>query len=497
MANNKREYLSHRKLMLLISSKRKIRQMSQLLNVLGMVILLIMQTAVFASTDDFGRLMSRAKSAKTVPVLVTGWQTITGDEPLPGAELDPDAWMSITGDEFIQKLNKASSQVKVRRRYKKVPVIAMQLDAAAMSAAKAQSSSVQIWDDVELHPQLVESTRLIGADVAWRAGYTGKGLAVAVIDSGTDTDHPFFNNKAILEACFSNKCPNGKDAMVGKGAAKPIDEHGTHVAGIALGSLSSGKLSGVGPGLSLIAINVFNSDGSTNISNILAALEFVLSVAEENPDSIGAVNMSIGSRIPRKVAGVCTNDALDVISNLFDKARIPVVVASGNASSANAAAPVAVPACIKGFLSVGAINKNSHIAPFSNSDSTLDFLAPGVEILSSIPLLSKQQDAYQRFPGTSMAAPHVAGAIALLKQVAPGRTVDELVFALKKSGTPVRDTRTGIVAPVINIARAIAFMNGGGKPPKADPPKTTPVKPAPPQQDKPNKRKDGWNAITG
>ncbi|MCF6355401.1 MAG: S8 family serine peptidase [Candidatus Polarisedimenticolaceae bacterium] len=475
------------------------RQISQLLSMWGMVLLLVTHTTVFAGTDDFDDLMLRTSSAKTVSVLVTGWQAITGDEPLPGAEQNPDAWMSITGDEFVKKLNKASNQVKVTRRYKKIPVIAMQMDAAALSAAKAQSSSVQIWDDIELHPQLVESTRLISADAAWRAGYTGKGLAVVVIDSGTDTAHPFFNNKAVLEACFADKCPNGAHEMIGKGAAKPVGAHGTHVAGIVLGNLGPGKLSGVGPELSLIAVNVFNKNvkrnGETNANNILAALDFILTVAEKNPASIGAVNMSLGA--PRKETGICRHDAFDLASSLFKKAGIPVIVATGNDGTANASAPVGWPACIKGFVSVGAITKHNQVASFSNSGSTLDFLAPGVDILSSVPLMSKQQTAYQRFPGTSMAAPHVAGAIALLKQAAPGRTVDELVFALKKSGTPVRDIRTGIVTPVINIARAIALMNGGGKPPKADPPKTTPVKPAPPQQDKPNKRKDRWNVITG
>lgn len=497
---------------------------SRLAGALAAAALLVVQAFVPASADDFDSLVSRAGASKTVPVLVTGWQAITGDEPLPGTEQDPDAWISITGDEFVKGLKRASSQVKVTRRYKKFPVIAMQLDSAALTAAKAQGSSVQVWNDVELRPQLVESTRQIGADAAWQAGYTGKGLSVVVIDTGTDTGHPFLRDKTVLEACYADICPNGKDEMVGQGAARPVGEHGTHVAGIALGSLGSGKMSGVGPDLSLIAINVFNSTGKASGSNILAALDFVLTVAERKPNTIGAVNMSLGGS--RKVSGTCPSDAFDLASRLFKKAGIPVVVASGNDGKANAASPVGFPACIEGFVSVGAVAKDGQIASFSNSGPTLDFLAPGVEILSSIPTTSRQQEAYRRFPGTSMAAPHVAGAMALLKQSAPDRTVDELVHALKKSGTPVRDARTGVVAPVIDVGRAITLLNPEMRPPRKEPPapvpkptpkpvpkpapkpapapdrghapKPAPFKPAPPpKQDEPKKEDDGWNAITG
>jgi subtilisin family serine protease len=474
-----------------------------------------LQIVTSINADDFELLMDRTNASKTVSVLVTGWQAITGDEPLPGTEQNPDAWQSITGDEFVKELQQASNNVKVVRRYEKLPVMAMQLDADALSAAKAKGSSIEVWDDVEIEPLLVESTHMIGADQAWNAGYTGKGLAVVVIDSGTETDHPFLQGKTVLEACFADKCPNGKIKMVGKGAAKPVSDHGTHVAGIALGHLGTGEMSGVGPGLGLISINIFNqSNGRTSASNILGALDFVLAIASKKPEIIGAVNMSLGRH--RNKAGVCHNQTFDLASKLFKKAGIPVVVASGNDGKANTAEPVSFPACIKGFLSVGAVDKNAQIAPFSNSGPTLDFLAPGVEILSSVPKGSTKQAKYERFPGTSMAAPHVTGAMAVLKQAVPGRSVDDLVQALKKSGTPVRDTRTGVVAPVINLSRAISLLNGGTTPPKAVPPPmnnpnnggtpkkqpvNVPVKaPTPkpvPIPKTPKKRDDEWNAITG
>lgn len=484
------------------------RLIPQVMKVLITAMLMASQVVTSARADDFDTLMDHAEASKTVRVLVTGWQAITGDEPLPGAEQGPDAWVSITGDEFVKELQQVSNQTKVVRRYEKLPVIALQLDAAALSAAKAMDSSVKVWVDAENSTQLVESTRMIGADAAWSAGYTGAGRAVVVIDTGTDTNHPFLRDKTVLEACFSDRCPNGKKSMVGKGAAKPVKSHGTHVAGIALGKLESGKLSGVGPDLSLIAINVFNSGGGARDSSILAALDYILALAEKRPEMIGAVNMSLGSS--RKKAGVCRNDFYDDVSKRLRKAGIPIIVASGNDGKSNAAAPVGAPACIDGFISVGAVNKNGQVASFSNSGPTLDFLAPGVEILSSIPQGSKKQGAYDRFPGTSMAAPHVAAAMAVLKQAMPDRSVDELVLALKKSGTPVRDARTNIVAPIINIGRAIVLLNGGNAPPKNEPPKSAPdnngapkkkpVKPAPLPIKKipaPEKRNDGWNAITG
>lgn len=127
--------------------------------------------------------------------------------------------------------------------------------------------------------QLVESTSLIAAESAWNKGVTGNGVYVAVLDTGVKTNHEMFVGKNIIEACFSTTygpyqsttvCPNGQNVQVGSGAAAPnAGDHGTHVAGIALGNNTSHSpgepLSGVAHGADLVAVQIFSRFDSFDI----------------------------------------------------------------------------------------------------------------------------------------------------------------------------------------------------------------------------------------
>ena len=207
-----------------------------------------------ALADDFELLLTNAQAEGTVSVLATGWHVITGDEAVPQGSRG-DGPVAITGDDFVKELQSASGKVSVTRRYENFPVLAMEMDAAAMRAAKAHGGGVEVWEDPVLYPQLEESGPLVGAPRAWRKGYTGRGLAVAIIDDGADTRHPFLARRTVFEACFSDLCPNRTPQMIGRGAAFPAGTHGTHVAGIVLGGAIDADLAGVGPELRLIIIN--------------------------------------------------------------------------------------------------------------------------------------------------------------------------------------------------------------------------------------------------
>lgn len=430
-----------------------------------------------ASADDFDRLLATAGASGTVSVLVTGWRAITGDEIGEGST--GGGVVAITGDEFIRELQSTSTATSVTRRYDNFPVLAMRVDAAALRRAKAYSASVEVWDDPILQPTLHESVRIVGADAAWTDGYTGEGLAVAVIDDGADVTHPFLRDRVIFEGCFADRCPNGEPAMVGPGAAAPVGTHGTHVAGIVLGQSATDDLSGVAPDLRLMIFNVANRDSAGMAGNgILAALDRVLTLARERPGLIAAVNMSLGAE--RDSYGVCQATVWDIAARMFREAGIAVVVASGNGSVPERAAPVGFPACVEGFVSVGAVDKSAQVADFSNSGPTLDVLAPGVDIRSSV--LGESGDGgdqgYDAFDGTSMAAPHVAGGIALIRQAAPQASLEELLVALKATGKRVDDLRKrGTGAELVHVQAAIAYLTEGS--PRDD--RRVPTEPAPDQ----------------
>ena len=464
-----------------------------------------------AGADDFDRLLTAAGADGTVPVLVTGWRAITGDEVGQGSA--GGGMVAITGDEFSRELQSSSTAATVTRRYDNFPVLAMRVDATALRRAKTYRASVEVWEDPVLHPTLRESVRMVGADAAWTDGYTGEGLAVAVIDDGADVNHPFLRDRVIFEGCFADRCPNGQPTMLGPGAAAPVGTHGTHVAGIVLGQSATDDLSGVGPGLRLMIFNVANRDSAGMAGNgILAALDRVLTLARERPGLIGAVNMSLGAE--RDTYGVCQATAWDVAADLFRDAGIPVVVASGNGSARDRAAPVGFPACVDGFVSVGAVDKAAQIAEFSNSGPTLDVLAPGVDIQSSVLDGSdgRVRQGYDAFDGTSMAAPHVAASIALLRQAAPQASVEELLGALKATGQRIDDQRQrGAGAELVHVQAAIERLVGRPRDDRTGRPEPAPDEPSveeepvpePPASDKdekeagepPEKEENVWQPV--
>jgi uncharacterized protein YegP (UPF0339 family) len=127
------------------------------------------------------------------------------------------------------------------------------------------------------------------------------------------------------------------------------------------------------------------------------------------------------------------------------------VTASGNDGEPDA---ISFPACVTGAVSVGSVDKTDEVSYFSNISPLVSLLAPGGSILSSVP--GGDFDVYD---GTSMAAPHVAGAWAILKQATPDASVDQLLSLLQQTGVPITDTRYGIghTKPRINVAGAMGI----------------------------------------
>lgn len=359
-----------------------------------------------------------------------------------------------------------SGEVRAIHLFKTIPYMALAVDASALIDLADSNQVRSIQRDQTRETFLEYSSTLIGADVAWGYGYDGSGQTIAILDTGVDNDHPFLSGKVVSEACFSQHYPSSGYYSLcpayahGSTAANSADtegcdsygtfscDHGTHVAGIAAGNGAS--FDGIARGADIIAIQVFTGDAWLNRigafdSDIIAGLERVYAL--RNTFNIPSVNLSLGGGI---YAGNC--DSLvpamtNIINNLRD-AGIATIIASGNNGSSGG---LSFPACISSAIAVGATTDSDSVASFSNSSSQIDLLAPGVNVASSVP-----GGSFESWNGTSMAAPHVAGAWALFKQALPGSSVNGVLSAFQSTGTTVIDARNGVSKTRLQIDAAIA-----------------------------------------
>jgi len=363
--------------------------------------------------------------------------------------------------------------VRETRQFRIVPYVALEVDARGLAAlGSAGPDVVRVMEDAIARPSLGASVPRIEGDQVWAAGFDGSGTAVAVLDSGVDAGHPFLGGRVTSEACFSSKtprlsrsvCPNGRETQIGAGAAAPcgFEEcgHGTHVAGIAAGDgpPAGQPFSGVAPAAEIMAVQVFSEiiDAATCggtapclgafESDIIAGLEHVYDTAVAGTLNVAAVNMSLGGG---SFATPCDGEPFKPAIDTLRAVGIPSVVAAGNNAET---AALSSPACVSSAVSVGATTATDEVAWFSNVAPFLSLFAPGEGIESAWPL-----GQYVALDGTSMAAPHVAGAWALVRQAVPSATVDEVLGAFQSTGLPVTDTR-GWAPGTTTVSRVRVFQ---------------------------------------
>jgi len=333
---------------------------------------------------------------------------------------------------------------------------------------------------------LQQSVPQVAAPAAWSANFTGDGQTIVIIDSGVDKDHAFLQGKVIAEACFSfpdpawptssSLCPpdllHYYDPGAGVNCPTTITgcSHGTHVAGIAAGSLSTSAIWGVARGATIFSIQVDHKNPEVsacypdpapcarfNFDDLYIALTYVDAWAAEHPDvHIAAINLSLKSTFLYPDRDTCTASRPGLFTAVRDLSShgIPVVGITGNDGNKGR---LSLPGCIRGIIDVGAVTKDDFVASFSNSTSEFDLLAPGTgnaahpNITSSVPGAGSP---YAGMSGTSMAAPHVAGALAILRQKSPKASVDTLLQDLVTAGVPRTDSN-GFTKPRINVWGAL------------------------------------------
>lgn len=374
-------------------------------------------------------------------------------------------------DALLRRLNAFSS--RLTRRYTHIPILALEVDAQALTDLVANPAVAAIEQDVPVPPALAQSVPLLGAEALWEDGYTGHGWTVAILDTGVDGTHPFLAGKVVGEACFSTTspvhgsstlCPNGQQRQIGTGAGVncPLSvtgcDHGTHVAGIAAGRGET--FSGVARDASIISVQVFSRFDSESAcgpglapcllswtSDQLAALDWLYS--QRAAYNIAAANLSLGGATPHQAP--CPGSSLKPAIDNLRAANVATVIAAGNSGWTNA---IAHPACVPSAISVGSTTKADQVSHFSNVASFMSLFAPGSSITSSVP------GSFEAWNGTSAAAPHVAGAWALLRQAEPDATVDQILAALVNSGRLVNDLRPGgsVTRPRIQVDAAAAQL---------------------------------------
>ncbi|MFG2936565.1 S8 family serine peptidase [Streptomyces sp. NPDC048282] len=296
---------------------------------------------------------------------------------------------------------------------------------AVMDGGRTAPGVAHVWLDGVRRASLDKSVPQIGAPTAWQAGYTGKGVKIAVLDTGVDADHPDLKGQVAESRNFSTSADT--DDHYG---------HGTHVASIAAGTGagSHGTYKGVAPDAKILNGKVLGDDGSGDDSAILAGMEWA---ADQGADII---NLSLGGTDSPEV------DPLEAeVNRLSEEKGVLFTIAAGNEGEYGDGT-VDSPGSAADALTVGAVDGKDRLADFSSrgpaADGSVkpDVTAPGVDITAAAApgsVIDKEEGenppGYLTISGTSMATPHVAGAAALLKQEHPDWGYARLKSALTAS----------------------------------------------------------------
>jgi subtilisin len=302
---------------------------------------------------------------------------------------------------------------------------------------------------------------------------------VAILDTGIDVDHPDLNVVGGAN-CLQTRKRRGRTTYYCDANVSADDDqyHGTHVAGT-VAALDNGiGVVGVAPGARLWAVKVLDSGGSGYTSGIIAGIDWV--VAQGN---IEVMNLSLG--------GSGVSSAYQTAIDNAVASGVAVVVAAGNsAADSSNYSPAYVPSAItvsaladfdglEGGLGTSCYADDTEVddtlADFSNYGSPVDIAAPGYCVYSTIPTeYNVAEPGYYALDGTSMAAPHVAGAAAVL--ASNGMSAGDIVAYLTSTGNYnyVDDSGDGIKEPLLDASTLAPRFVGGEPPPPPPPPENLP-----------------------
>lgn len=341
-----------------------------------------------------------------------------------------------------------AGEFRVLHDYDQLPMQALNLETnGSLAQLLVDPSVVAVYNDEPLQLHLAESLPLIHQEAAQTAGIASAGLGstVAVLDSGVDYTHAAFGSCTAPGLPATCKVSAALDVAANDGALDSSG-HGTNVAAIVVG---------VAPSAKIVALDVMNSTGIAS-SDVIAAINWVIMYRATY--NIVAINLSLGGSALASSPCGSYNPFVTPINNA-KSLGIAVIASSGNSASSIG---IASPACTPGALAIGAVYDNNlgglnwgvctdyttkadQITCFSNSASYLFLVAPGATINAAGETLS----------GTSQAAPHVSGAMAVLSSAFPAESLTALETRLHTSNTLITDTRNSITTPRLDLRAAL------------------------------------------
>jgi len=357
-------------------------------------------------------------------------------------------------------LARSVPELTVQRRYSTVlDGLAVRLPQSALDRLQSVDGVTKVYPNVSYHSLRSTTPSFIGAPALWgpKLKSAGQSVKIGIVDDGLDRSHPylkargyrmprgfpkgnkrFTDAKVIVARAFAPRSPKWKYAR------RPFDprnsEHATHVAGIAAGNYRTralgSRISGVAPKAYIGNYKVLTipDDGfglNGNSAEIVAGIEAAVR------DGMNVINLSLGEAE--------IDPSRDIVARALDGAAaagVVPVVAAGNDYEDLGAGSVTSPGSSASAITAAAEDQNGpFIASFSSGGPTPlslrmkpDVTAPGEDVLSSVP---RRDGLWASFSGTSMAAPHVAGAAVLLWQRHRGWTVEQIKSALVQTGRPV------------------------------------------------------------
>lgn len=310
---------------------------------------------------------------------------------------------------------------------------------AALNCPSTVVSARGLEPDLEVFAVDVSSVQQINADDVWALGYTGTGRVIAVLDTGIDTDHPELADSVAggLNFIGSTVTTNFEDD----------NGHGTHVSGIITANGVNSNAIGAAPGAGVWSGKVLNANGGGYFSDVIEAIYYVA-------DNViaDAISMSLGTNPPYTYKGSNCDSVLPSLKNAIYYAISKgksVVAAAGNSGGSG----ISIPGCISKVITVGAVDDFNVVTSWSGKGKSLELVAPGVSILSSVP-----GGGYDSWSGTSMATPHVSAVIALMEQknsaLSPAQVTSKLTSTATDLGKAGYDTSYGY-----GLVNALAAVN--------------------------------------